>query len=178
MGIRASQKTAYWLFFQQFVQADIKEKNRSFALLPLTKDQWRASMSFGIIIMHIFRKNVASHFSEKISWDWCVLANIMPLFVWVLFHLWENYPILTANFVEIGPENDLANFVSVHLTEPCSVNMAEPQQTRRHQAPNHEPIPKVYRPLGTKRINSNGLSYFLHQPIIRTNSTVYWLVAC
>ena len=116
-------------------------------MLPLTKDQWRASMSFGIIIMHIFRKNVASHFSEKISWDWCVLANIMPLYVWVLFHLWENDPILTANFVEIGPENDLANFVSVHLTEPCSVNMAEPQQTRRHQAPNHEPIPKVYRPM-------------------------------
>ena len=34
-----------------------------------------------------------------------------------------------------GPENDLANFFSVHLTKPYSVNMTEPQQTRRHSPP-------------------------------------------
>ena len=37
-----------------------------------------------------------------------------------------------ANFEEIGPENDLANFLSVHLTNSYSGNMAEPQQARRH----------------------------------------------
>ena len=37
--------------------------------------------------------------------------------------------------IKIGPENDLANFLSVHLTNPYLVNMAEPQQTRRHSPP-------------------------------------------
>ena len=37
-----------------------------------------------------------------------------------------------ANFEEIVPENDLSNCLSVHLILPYSVNMAEPQQTRRH----------------------------------------------
>ena len=37
-----------------------------------------------------------------------------------------------ANFEEIGPEIDQANFLSVHLTNPYPDNMAEPQQTRRH----------------------------------------------
>ena len=167
-----------------------------------------------------------------------------------------------ANFVEIRPENDLPNFVSVHLTKPYSVKMAEPQQTRRHSPPEKQKIgiphiwhdrqsvgfpgvirhqtmmtssnrnifrvtgplcgeftghrripitkasgvlmelwcflwfvPEVrlskqsrrrwletssrslrlhcdaYHLLGTKRINSNGLTYFMHQTIIRTNST-------
>ena len=35
-----------------------------------------------------------------------------------------------ANFEEIGPENDLANFLSVHLTNPYSDNMAEPDGIR------------------------------------------------
>ena len=33
------------------------------------------------------------------------------------------------NFEENGPENDHANFLSVHLTNPHSVNMAEPRTT-------------------------------------------------
>ena len=35
-----------------------------------------------------------------------------------------------ANFKEIGPENDVANFLSIHLTKPYSVNMAEPKQNQ------------------------------------------------
>ena len=31
--------------------------------------------------------------------------------------------------------NDLANFLSAHLTNPYSDNMAEPQQTRWHSPP-------------------------------------------
>ena len=37
-----------------------------------------------------------------------------------------------------GAENDLANFLSVHLTNPYSGNMAEPQQTRRHSPPGRQ----------------------------------------
>ena len=33
-----------------------------------------------------------------------------------------------ANFEEIGPENDLAYFLSVHSTNPYSVDVAEPQK--------------------------------------------------
>ena len=64
-----------------------------------------------------------------------VLANIMPLSVWVPFHVRGNVPILTANFVEIGPEYDLANFLSICSTKPYSVNLAEPQQTERRSPP-------------------------------------------
>ena len=32
----------------------------------------------------------------------------------------------------IGPEKDLPNFLLIHLTNPYSVNMVKPQQTRQH----------------------------------------------
>ena len=35
-----------------------------------------------------------------------------------------------ANFKEIVAENDLANFLSVQITKPSSVNMAEPQKNQ------------------------------------------------
>ena len=38
------------------------------------------------------------------------------------------------------PENDLADFLSVHLTNPYSVNMAEPQQTRQHSPPERRKV--------------------------------------
>ena len=47
-------------------------------------------------------------------------------------------PEQVANFEEIGPENDVANFPSVHLTKPYSVNMAEPQQTKRYSSQSPE----------------------------------------
>ena len=39
-----------------------------------------------------------------------------------------------ANFEDIGPENDLANFLSVHITNADSVKVktTEPQQAWRH----------------------------------------------
>ena len=43
-----------------------------------------------------------------------------------------------ANFEEIGPENDLADFISVYLTNPYSGNMAEPQQTMLHSPPGRQ----------------------------------------
>ena len=39
-------------------------------------------------------------------------------------------PEQAADFEEIGPENDLADFLPVHLTNPNSINMAEPKPTQ------------------------------------------------
>ena len=41
-------------------------------------------------------------------------------------------PEQAANFEEIGPENDHANFLSVHLRNRYAVNMGEAQQTGRY----------------------------------------------
>ena len=43
-----------------------------------------------------------------------------------------------ANFKEIRPENDVALFLSVHLTKPYSANMAEPQQSKWHSSPGRQ----------------------------------------
>ena len=39
-------------------------------------------------------------------------------------------PKRAANFPEIGPEKDLANFHLVSMMNPYSVNMNEPKETR------------------------------------------------
>ena len=49
-----------------------------------------------------------------------------------------------ADFVEIGLENDLSHFLSVHLTKLYSVNMAEPQHTRRHSQPGRQKVRVSY----------------------------------
>ena len=41
---------------------------------------------------------------------------------------------------KLGLKNDLANFLSVHLTNPYSDNMAGPQQTRRHSPPRRQKV--------------------------------------
>ena len=52
-------------------------------------------------------------------------------------------PEQAANCEEIGPENDPANFLSVHLTNRYSVNMAKAQQTGRHSPPGDEKV-RIY----------------------------------
>ena len=43
-----------------------------------------------------------------------------------------------ANFEEIAPGNELANFLAVHLTNLYSYNIAEPQQTMWHSPPGRQ----------------------------------------
>ena len=47
----------------------------------------------------------------------------------------RNEPKQAANFKEIEPENDLANFLLVHLKKSFSVNIAKQQQTGQHSPP-------------------------------------------
>ena len=49
-------------------------------------------------------------------------------------------PEQAAILEEIGPENDPANFLSAHLTNHYSVNMAEAQQTGQHSPPGDEKV--------------------------------------
>ena len=61
--------------------------------------------------------------------------NFRPFLPRILKKMPRNEPKQAANFKEIEPENDLANFLLVHLTKSFSVNMAEQQQTGQHSPP-------------------------------------------
>ena len=75
-----------------------------------------------------------------------------------------------ANFEEIGPEeNDLANFLSVHLTNPYSDNMAEPQQTRRHSPPGRRKVRMSYICHGRIDANLTVASRWISNESVGTN---------
>ena len=57
-------------------------------------------------------------------------------------------PKQAANFEEIGPENDPANFLLFHLTNHYSVNMAGAQQTGRHSPTGDEKFKISHMRLG------------------------------
>ena len=61
-------------------------------------------------------------FGNPQFWAWSVLILMV-----IVFRLPKQ-----ANFKEIWSENNLANFLSAHLTKPYSINLAEPQQIRQH----------------------------------------------
>ena len=59
----------------------------------------------------------------------------------------------TGQFRKIGPENDQTNFLSVHLRNPYSDNMTEPQQTRQHSPTGRQKVRCSY--ICHERIGAN-----------------------
>ena len=90
--------------------------------------------SFGVFFDLRLNKRLS-----KQSWGWWFETLPRPLWRHSNVnhgskHIWS-YPKQVANFEDIGPGNDPANFLSVHLKNSFSFDTDEPRVKRQHSTP-------------------------------------------